>query len=104
LLFCERRRVIAARYRSGDQDLLTGNPAANARTTDSLINELKMLRLANKALFERFDERALLNMGTSWKYETSVLVMGFMMIGHQIHHLIVIEEKYFPLLHESQNG
>jgi len=25
-------------------------------------------------------------------------VMGFMMIGHQIHHLKVIEEKYFPLL------
>jgi len=36
--------------------------------------------------------------GISWKYETSVLAMGFMMIGHQIHHLKVIEEKYFPLL------
>jgi hypothetical protein len=24
--------------------------------------------------------------------------MGFMMIGHQIHHLKVIEEKHFPML------
>lgn len=86
-----------------DQNLLARNSLANARRIDSLIEELKGLRLSTKALFESFDDRALLNTGISWKYQTSVVAMGFMIIGHQIHHLKVIEEKYFPLLNEMQN-
>ncbi len=81
-----------------DQHLLARNSLAEARTVDALIGELKALRQATRELYEGFDDHALLNNGISWKYETSVLAMGFMMIGHQIHHLKVIEEKYFPLL------
>ena len=81
-----------------DQHVLARNSLAKARTIDSLIEELKVLRLATRALYESFNDHALLNTGISWKYETSVLAMGFMMMGHQIHHLKVIEEKYFPLL------
>ena len=62
------------------------------------MEELKALRLATKALYDSFGDRTLLNAGINWKYEISVLAMGFALIGHQIHHLKVIEEKYFPLL------
>jgi hypothetical protein len=86
-----------------DQHELARNSLAEARTIDALIEELKALRLATKELYESFDDHTLLNTGISWKYETPVLAMGFMMIGHQIHHLKVIEEKYFPLLRERQN-
>jgi len=61
--------------------------AGEARTIDALIDELRALRLTTKRLYESFDDRVLLNTGISWKYETSVLAMGFMLIGHQIHHL-----------------
>ncbi len=81
-----------------DQHVLARNSLAKARTIDSLIEELKVLRLATRALYESLDDHALLNTGISSKYETSVLAMGFMMMGHQIHHLKVIEEEYFPLL------
>ena len=84
-----------------DQDLLAKNSHANARTIDSLMEELKALRLATKALYDSFGDRTLLNAGINWKYEISVLAMGFAMIGHQIHHLKVIEEKYFPLLDQN---
>jgi len=32
--------------------------------------------------------------GTNWKYEISVLGMEFALVGHQIHHLKIIEEIY----------
>jgi len=81
-----------------DQDLLVANARANAKTVDELIEDLKTVRAATKSLFGSFDDEALLNTGTNWKYEVSVLAMGFMLVGHQIHHLKIIEEKYHPLI------
>jgi hypothetical protein len=81
-----------------DGDLLATNMNADHRPIDSLIDELKITRLSTKALFESFDDDTLQNIGTNWKYEISVLAMGFTIIGHQIHHLKIIEEKYYPLL------
>jgi DinB superfamily len=81
-----------------DGDLLAANMNAEKRTIDSLINELKITRLSTKALFESFDNQTLDNTGTNWKYETSVLAMGYTIIGHQVHHLNVLEEKYYPMI------
>jgi hypothetical protein len=80
--------------------LLAANVKADQRMIDSLIDELKITRLSTKALFESFDDEALQNTGINWKYEISVLAMGFTIIGHHTHHLKVIEEKYYPLLDE----
>ncbi len=49
-------------------------------------------------MFDSFDNETLQAVGTNWKYEISVLAMGFNIIGHQIYHLNIIEERYFPLL------
>lgn len=84
--------------RGFDQDLLIANAKANEKTVDELIEDLKAVRAATKSLFRSFDDEALLNTGTNWKYEVSVLAMGFMLVGHQIHHLKIIEEKYHPLI------
>jgi hypothetical protein len=85
-----------------DGDLLAVNMKADQRAIDSLVDELRITRLSTKALFESFDEETLQNTGTNWKYEISVLAMGFTIIGHQIHHLKIIEEKYYPLLDEQR--
>jgi len=74
---------------------------ADQRTIDNLIDELKITRLSTKALFESFDEESLQNTSVNWKYEISVLAMGFTIIGHQMHHLKIIEEKYYSLLDEQ---
>jgi len=84
-----------------DQDMLAANMNAERRTIDELVDELKLVRTATKGLFESFDNETLHNKGTNWIYEMSVLAMGFTIIGHQIHHLKVIEEKYYPLTDES---
>ncbi|HKQ75625.1 MAG TPA: DinB family protein [Blastocatellia bacterium] len=85
---------------SVDGDLLAANMNADQRALDSLIDELKITRLSTKALFESFDEDTLKITGTNWKYEISVLAMGFTIIGHQIHHLNILEEKYYPLIQQ----
>jgi len=95
LLFARRDRTVPACF---DQDLLVANSRANKRTIDDLIGELKTVRASTKMMFDVFDNEELLNRGVNWKSEMSVLAMGFAIIGHQIHHLKIIEEKYFPLL------
>ncbi len=67
---------------------------AEKHSVDELIEELKIVRTSTKTMFESFDDEALQNTGTNWKHEISVLAMGFSIIGHQIHHLKIIEEKY----------
>ncbi len=81
-----------------DGELFAANMNADRRTIDELIDELQNVRASTKAMFESFDDEILLNTGICWKYDVSVLAMGFIIIGHQIHHLKIIEDKYFPLI------
>ena len=80
-----------------DQDLFAVNADANRRTVDGLLDELISVRRSTKALYESFDDDMLRARGTSWEYELSVLDLGFTIIGHQIHHLNVIGERYSTL-------
>ncbi len=91
LLFARREGSIP---QSVDQDRLAANLNVGKRSIESLIAELKAVRISTKAMFDSFDEETLLNSGTNWKYEISILALGFAIVGHQIHHLKIIEENY----------
>jgi len=84
-----------------DEKLLTAHMNAEKRPLDELIDELRIVRAATKSMFDSFDNEILQHEGTNWKYEISVLALGFSIIGHQIHHLKIIEEKYYPLLEKT---
>lgn len=84
-----------------DENTLAANMNVERRTIEDLIEELKIVRLATKTMFAGFDGKTLLNTGINWKYEISALALGFTIIGHQTHHLKIIEEKYYPLLQEK---
>ena len=92
LLFARREGSIP---QSVDEKLLGANMCADKRTIDNLIDELKIVGASTKSMFDSFDDEMLQAAGTNWKYEISVLAMGFNIVGHQIHHLKIIEEKYF---------
>lgn len=81
-----------------DEKPLAANTNANRRPIADVIEELQLVRFATKAMFQGFDDEILQNRGTNWKYEISVLGMGFTIIGHQLHHFKVIEDKYYPML------
>ncbi len=84
-----------------DEKLLAANMNAEKRPLDDLIDELSIVRAATKSMFDSFDDEMLQNKGANWKHEISVLAMGFSIIGHQIHHLKIIEENYYPLLEKT---
>ena len=94
MLFARREGSIP---QSIDQNRLAANLNAEKRSIGSLIAELKAVRLSTKALFDSFDEDTLLGKGTNWKYEISILALGFAIVGHQIHHLKIIEENYLQM-------
>lgn len=101
MLFARREGSIPQNV---DQDRLAANMNAEKRSIDGLIAELKAVRNASKALFDSFDEETLLDRGTNWKHEISILALGFAIIGHQIHHLKIIEENYLqPRVKNSLN-
>jgi hypothetical protein len=80
-----------------DQELFAVNANANRRTFDDLLDELISVRRATKMLYDSFNDDMLLARGLSWEYEVSVLDLGFIIVGHQIHHMNVIAERYSTL-------
>ena len=80
-----------------DQEEFAANASANRRTFDDLLDELISVRRATKAMYESFTDDMLRARGKSWEYEVSVLDLGFIILGHQIHHMNVIAERYSSL-------
>jgi len=76
--------------------------AANARSKDiplrKLLSDYRLLRSSSIAMFSNFNEEELQRTGTANGQEISVLAMGFIMVGHPIHHFNVLEERYFGLI------
>lgn len=94
LLFARRDGQIPLGF---DQDLFAANSGANRRTFDELLDELVSVRRATKALYDSFDDDMLKARGVNWEVEISVTELGFTILGHQIHHLNVIAERYSDL-------
>ena len=100
-VLCYRSLVFARRdgtTPSGfEQDIFAQNALPNRRSMDDLLDELIMVRRSTKAMYDSFTDDMLIARGISWEFETAVLDMGFTIIGHQIHHLNVIAERYSQL-------
>lgn len=81
-----------------DENLFAEYSGANRRTLEEVLAELRAVRESTRLLFDSFDEAALRRTGIMFKSELPVLAVGFIVAGHQIHHLRIMEERYFPLL------
>lgn len=77
-----------------DQDLLAANVDLGRRTLKYLIDELILARRVTHLLFQSFDEVALQRTAVVSNMEMSPLAFGFTILGHQKHHLKLIEELY----------
>lgn len=81
-----------------DENLFAANARTDNRTIDEIIEELLTVRKSTIQLFKSFEPETLKITGTCFNRIVPVLGLGFMMVGHQIHHLRVIKEKYEPLI------
>lgn len=67
---------------------------ANNRTIEDLIEEYRIVKLASIHLFKSFSEKMLLNIGQANNAPASVRAIGFMISGHEIHHINIIKVRY----------
>jgi hypothetical protein len=59
-----------------------------------LIAEFESLRRASIHLFENLDADAMTRRGKANNAEVSVRALGYIMVGHVIHHIRVLHERY----------
>lgn len=78
-----------------DDNEYAKNALAKRRSTENLIEEFEAMRRSNLFMFKSFSDDMLLRTGTASNKEVSVLAIGFMIVGHQLHHLNILEERYF---------
>ena len=81
-----------------DEDPFAQFAHASRRTLPDLYDEYALVRQSTLALFRNFDEEMLLRSGIASNREISVLALGFVLVGHPIHHVNIIRERYLPLL------
>lgn len=81
-----------------DEEVLAANTVASKRSVTDLMEEFRILRQSTILLFKNMSPEMLTCYGTANKTSISPLALGFVIIGHPIHHMNVIRERYFPLI------
>jgi len=81
-----------------DENNYVDTSEADSRTFESLKHEFHVLRQSTIELFATFDHEIMRRSGICSERKISVGALGFVICGHPIHHLKVIEERYLPLL------
>ncbi len=67
---------------------------ATSRSLKQIGDEMQHLRTTSVDLFESFNSEMLTRRGTANKNELSVVALGFIIAGHEIHHGKILQERY----------
>lgn len=67
---------------------------ADQRAKESLLHELKTVQESTALLFQSFTDDQLERFGTANNNPIQVRAIGFISIGHMLHHKNVLQEKY----------
>ena len=77
-----------------DEDWYVANSNGNNRPIDELLEEFELVRKTTLALFKSFSPEMLANTGSANGSDMTVRALGFIIAGHQTHHLKIIKERY----------
>ncbi|AKD03765.1 DinB family protein [Pontibacter korlensis] len=67
---------------------------ADSRDINSIVAEYTSLRTSTIELFKSFDDEALQQRGVASGQEVSVRALGYVILGHEVHHQKIIRERY----------
>lgn len=67
---------------------------ASRRSKDQLLNEVEAVQRSSVTLFQSFDNEQLEASGVANGNSVYVLGIGFIIIGHTLHHMNVLQERY----------
>lgn len=81
-----------------DENDYTANSFANERSLESLLEEYKLVRKSSHILLETLNPHVLANKGIASGNEITVETIGRLIVGHNYHHLSIIEERYLTSL------
>jgi uncharacterized damage-inducible protein DinB len=70
------------------------NSKPENRTLENIIDEFWAVRNATIHLFKNLDDKDLQKTGIANDASISVRAIGYILVGHQIHHFKIITEKY----------
>ena len=73
------------------------NTLAHTRTIADLIAEFDAVRQSSILLFKHMNLEMVTRVGTGSGKPITPLAIGFVLVGHPIHHIKVLEERYFGL-------
>jgi len=81
-----------------DENSYAENTQVKDRSVADLLEEFGVVRQSTILFFKGLDDAALQREGIASGNKFSVLAIGFTLCGHLIHHMLVIKERYYPLL------
>lgn len=77
-----------------DENEYAANSQANNRSWKSLLEEFKLVRRSTEMLFDSFNQEMINQSGFSNNNRVTVNALGFITVGHLVHHIGVIKERY----------
>ncbi len=77
-----------------DQDPYVEHGRFDSRSLADLVDEFAAIRASTVALFRGFTAEDLVRRGTASENPVSARALGFIILGHELHHLAILRERY----------
>ncbi len=87
-----------------DENSWAANSGGSKREWDGLVKEFKDVRRATGRLFGSFTDEQLRASGTANGNLVNVLALGFLPVGHVLHHMRIIKERYLQKRDHDPTG
>lgn len=81
-----------------DEEIFANNGLASQLKLEEVMEEFQLNRLSSLMFFSKLPQEKLLQTGIANGNEISVETIGKLIVGHNIHHLNIIEERYLSKL------
>ena len=79
-----------------EQNLFVNNSRFDELSLQQLLTDFKNVRSATNSFIDGLSESQLNLKGVAWKYELTVEEFLKATIGHEMHHMRIIKNKYIP--------